>query len=1067
MIARSFFLIVIVWMCVSCSYKVPKEVMIAQVGLPEAVDFNIHVKPILSDRCYACHGPDKNTRKAELRLDLEVEAFKKLSGGGHAFVAGNPKNSESVQRILSDDPEIMMPPPKSNLVLTAREKAIIIKWIEQGAKWKPHWAFIPPIKPNLPLTKDFGWKSINEIDLFIQQILKQKGFEPASEANKERLLRRVTMDLTGLPPTIGEMDAFLNDNSPEAYEKVVDKLLVTDANAERLALDWMDISRYADSHGLHADGWRLMWPWRDWVIEAFRQNMPYDQFVGWQLAGDLMPNATKEQKLATAFNRNHPMTAEGGAIDEEFRLNYVWDRTETVGTAIMGLTIGCARCHDHKFDPITQKDYYQLTAFFNNVKELGMTGDDGNYGPMMILPDERTEKELKRLEKSIDEKELQLRITKQELVDLNTYIDKLPGNIEKIGLLGYYPLDKLTKKGDRYLVDNNKSATASKAPEILKGKIGNAMVFTGEYDEIYLKDIPNFEWTDKFSGSLWMKTTKREKGKSQTLLGTSGEKNNFWSGWDFYLDSLNYLNARLIHSLPHDYLQVRSIDSIQKNVWNHVAFSYDGSGKANGLQLFIGGKRVKTTAPYDHLNKSMKTLQSAIHKIETRPVKVAKSYRSFTGEYGIFKGSIDDIRLYAKTLTPIEILRLADDGSFEDPPKEFLSEYWVQRSPKVNNIEQDLKDLRNEWLQVMMPVMEVMVMEEMPEVRQAYAYNRGDYTQPLYTVDANTPEVLPIFSKDYPKNRLGLSQWLFAKNNPLTARVAVNRYWQMMFGKGLVKTPQDFGVQGTLPTHPQLIDWLATFFMENDWNVKALLKKMVMSHTYRQSSKATQEVRDKDPGNDYLARSNSYRLPAEMIRDNALMASGLLVHQLGGESVRPYQPVDLWIEKNSFSHKLLHYVESEGDSLYRRGLYTFIRRTSPHPAMTVFDTPSREVCIVRRENTNTPLQALVLMNDTQFVEASRVLAERMQKEGGNKLEDQIALGFRLAVSRFPKEEELSILKAFYEQQSKRFAADPKQISELLSVGRKQMDRSLSKPRTAALTMVANTILNHDETYMKR
>ena len=1051
----------------SCGQNMPSEVESAYNNLPETVDFNFHVKPILSDRCFSCHGPDENTRKAGLRLDLEEEAFSKLASGERAFVSNKPGSSASVHRILSEDPEIHMPPPESNLSLSATEKAMIIKWIAQGAAWKKHWAFAKPEKPKTE-TADKTWIAHNEVDDFIQQLLKQQGFQPSPEAGKERLLRRVSMDLTGLPPTISELDAFLTDENSDAYEKAVDRLLQTDANAERLAVDWMDISRYADSHGLHADGWRLMWPWRDWVINSFKENMPYDQFITWQLAGDLLPNATKEQKLATAFNRNHPMTAEGGAIEEEFRLNYVWDRAETVGTALMGLTVACARCHDHKFDPISQKDYFQLTAFFNNVKELGMTGDDGNYGPMLALPNEQTEKQLQTLENTIETKERQLLLTKKEVADLDTYIKQLPKNIKENGLIAYYPLDEITKKGNTYLADNNKNATAGKAPEIVKGKKGNALKFTGEYDEVYLRNIPNFEWTDAFSGAVWIHTTKRENLKTQQIVGTSGDKNNFWRGWDFYLDSLNTINVRLIHSLPHNYIHVKTKDSIKINEWKHVGFSYDGSGKAKGLSLFIDGKKAAIEIGYDQLYKSIKTVQSGKHTPYDQPIKVAKSYRGFTGENGIFKGALDEIRMYNREVGEAEMTAIADlENTSIQLTKELSAEFSINKSSKVHVIQKELKELRNHWLELMMPVMEVMVMEEMPENRQAYAYNRGDYAQPMYEVYANTPEVLPAFSDAYPKNRLGLSKWLFSDDNPLTARVTVNRYWQMVFGKGLVSTPQDFGVQGALPTHPELIDWLAVDFMESGWDVKALLKTMVMSHTYRQSSEASIAMREKDPNNTFLARSNSYRLTAEMIRDNALAASGLLVHKVGGKSVKPYQPGNLWMEKNTFSNMLLKYKESMGDSLYRRGLYTFVRRNSPHPVMTAFDAPNREVCIVQRESTNTPLQALILMNDTQFVEASKVLAARMQKEGGSSLDEQIAYGFRLAVSRYPKEEEKAILKEIYMEQQERFTREPAEARRLLSVGKKQLDNALDKTKTAALTMVANTMLNHDETYMKR
>jgi hypothetical protein len=495
-----------------------------------------------------------------------------------------------------------------------------------------------------------------------------------------------------------------------------------------------------------------------------------------------------------------------------------------------------------------------------------------------------------------------------------------------------------------------------------------------------------------------------------------------------------------------------------------VAFTYNGSGKAKDLRLYIDGKKIPLTTPYDRLYKSIKTVRSATHELFDQPVRVAKSYRSFTGENGIFKGKIDDVYIFSRELSRVEVAALADGETRTEAP---ATDYWISQSREVGEIDSELSQLRSEWLKLMMPVMEVMVMEEMPHPRPAYAYDRGDYEQPLYKVATNTPAILPEFPEEYPKNRLGLARWIFSKDNPLTARVTVNRYWQMLFGRGLVTTPQDFGVQGALPTHPQLLDWLAISFHENGWDVKKLLKTMVMSHTYRQTSELSPKVREKDPTNKYLARSSSYRLPAEMIRDNALVASGLLVRQVGGESVKPYQPGDLWIEKNSFSHKLLKYKESQGDSLYRRGLYTFIRRTAPHPAMTAFDVPSREVCIVKRENTNTPLQALVLMNDTQFVEASKILAERMRKEGGDTVEAQINYGFRVAISRRPKAEEIDVLQDLFESQAKRFDDHPKEANELLAIGKMPVDKSLAPDKLAALTMVAHTILNHDETYMKR
>ena len=1060
----------------SCSVEIPKPVADAYDSLPEEIDFNFHVRPILSDRCYACHGPDEEARKGELRLDLEDEAKK-------AIVAGNINRSHLVHRVLSQDPEEMMPPPESNLELNDQERAILIKWVKQGATWKDHWAFDPPVANKLPTVSNPDWPKQNEVDHFILKRLELAGLSPNQEADRERLLRRVTMDLTGLPPTLEEMKAFLSDQSPDAYEKVVDRLLASSACAERLAMDWMDLSRYADSHGMHADGWRLMWPWRDWVIKAFDENMPYNEFVTYQLAGDLFPDASRDHKLATAFNRNHPMTAEGGVIDEEFRLNYVFDRAETVGTAFLGLTMNCARCHDHKFDPLTQKDYYQFTAFFNNIKELGMTGDDGNYGPMLPMMDGETERILTHLESKINKVDHKLDSAETALFKKapeNLSIDKaIPRN-----RIGYYPLETLRKKtkadvlvSDKQkesvsgsVIDNNKFAITPGVPKLVEGKVGNGLEFRGEYDEMYIHNVSNYEWTSPLSGGMWVNTTKKEKNKTQTLMGTAGQKNNFWRGWDFYLDESNRMSFRFINSLPHNYIQVTTTDSLQLETWAHLFFTYDGSGKASGVKLYINGKEAAVDIGYDQLYKTAKTIDYGAHKPVDRAVLVAKSYRAFTGENGVFKGVIDEIHLYESNLTALNVASVYQNKTGEqikDPDWATLSKYhWIADQPAIRTYRNELSALRKEWLTNMEPVQEVMVMEEMEQPRVAYAYKRGAYDNPMYEVGPGTPATLNDFPDDLPKNRMGLAQWLFTTENPLTARVTVNRYWQMMFGTGLVKTPQDFGVQGALPTHPQLLDWLAVYFKEN-WDVKGLLKKMAISHTYRQSSNVETDKWTKDPDNVLLARGASYRLPAEMIRDNALAASGLLVRQVGGQSVRPYQPEGLWIDKGNFSIKLLRYKVTPGDSLYRRSLYTFIKRTSPHPAMTAFDAPNRDICTVKRETTNTPLQALVLMNDPQFVECSRVLAQRVQQEYKDTLPDQINYAFRLVTGRTPKKEEVEIFGDLYNSQLERFEQQPGDIDDLLAVGDYPMDPGLDKFKTAALTVVTSTMINHDEAYMKR
>ena len=1058
---------------ISCSLEVPTEITQEYSNLPENIDFNYHVKPILSDRCYQCHGPDEKTRKAGLRLDVESIAFSKLESGKRAFSPGSLYKSESAHRIIHDDPDVVMPPPEANLALTNREKAIIFKWIEQGAEWKEHWAFLPPKKQE-PKTDNSALQ--NPIDQFIKKRLDQEGLDFSPKASKATLARRLYLDLTGLPPSIEELDTFLNDKSDKAYENLIDRLLDTDAHAERLALDWLDLSRYADSHGLHADGIRTMWPWRDWVLKAFKQNMPYDQFVTWQLAGDLLPNATQEQKLATAFNRNSPMTAEGGVIDEEWRLHYVFDRTETLSTAFLGLTVACAKCHDHKFDPISQKDYFQLTAFFNNIRELGMTGDDGEFGPLLPLSNEATQAKLDQLNQGLNHIKKDIAITREQLQKVYQYSEELLANTKaKPQLVFHGAFEKMAKiKKNRHSVDgkNDFFGGADQKPKIVEGVKGNAFNFSQDYDHLHItnKLIPNLEWTYPFSLSIWLNTNKRKKGSSQTLIANSGGKNDLWRGWEYYLDDKNKVNLRLINVSPSNLIHVRSSDSLTLNQWHHLTVTVDGSGKANGVQFYRNGKPMKSEGVIDNLYKTMLPTYRDREKgfVSTeRNLVMGRSNEGSTGDYGLFSGLLDEFKFFEGVLTPYEIQSIYNETLGEEQSVEWslIKEHLIEKDPQILELKKQLKENREEYLKTYAPIPEIMVMREMGQPRPTYLYNRGNYNEPLYTVEAKVPEVLPAMDKDLPKNRLGLSQWLFDPENPLTARVAAHRYWQMIFGKGLVATPNDFGVQGQLPSHPELLDWLAASFSE-DWDVKALLKKMVLSQTYQQQSVSNATLDQKDPNNLLLGRANATRLPAEIIRDNALKVSGLLNTKIGGESVRPYQPKGLWKEKNNFSTFLLEYKESQGEDLYRRGLYTFIRRTSPPPNMLTFDATSREVCTVKREVTSTPLQALVLLNDPQFFEASRIFAERMIKSK-DTLEEQITHGFRLATSRYPKEEELNILVDLYNSQYQYYRQNRDKAYQVLSVGEKPRDINLYSVKTAAMTMVANTLLNHNETYTKR
>ncbi len=1071
----------------ACGPSIPKEVATAYENLPENIDFNFHIKPILSDRCYKCHGPDENARKADLRLDLELGAFSRLKeSGGQAFVKGNIAKSVVWNRIISYDPDFQMPPPESNLNLSAKEKALISKWIKEGAEWKEHWGFIPPEKPAVPtvmlgeVSKTEGQLTYNPIDNFILAKLKEQGLSPSPEADKERLIRRVTFDLTGLPPTLRDIEEFLSDASTQAYENLVDRLLTTEAHAERVAMEWMDVARYADSHGWHADGLREMWPWRDWVIQAFKRNLPYDDFGSWQIAGDLLPESSREQKLATGFQRNHSMSGESGIVREEYRLKYVADRTNTTATAFMALTIECASCHDHKFDPISQKEYYQLTSFFNNVHELGVIGNDKNFGPTVLLPKTDTENKLSKLSEEIDQVKSHIQMRKSEVAAIKKFVDAVKSHpIKPPEPDGYYPLESIsssqTKDGKtNRILDHNSKAVVNGTPEVTKGKKGNAVRLDSYYDGIFFKDVGEINLDEPLSAGVWINID--DIGKFQTIMGNIGGKNSGWRGWIFYLDPQNRPVVKLIHSRAHNYLHIISDEPIIPGQWTHVFFTYDGSATADGLHIYVDGSKVEHTVGFDQLYKSIIPVVTNSYKPNENPgVRMEKGpeYLYSDTDDGVISGDLDEVRIYHEYLTSLEVLELyrIEDSSITDDirtdNKDYLDHYLHRIDELSQKLNQQLAKLRKEKFSLLKAVNEVMVMEEMPIPRRTHILERGQYDAPGQEVFPSTPEAILPFPDNLPKNRLGLAQWLFDDKHPLTARVAVNRYWQMIFGLGIVETAHDFGSQGALPSHPELLDWLAIEFRESEWDLRALLKMMVTSATYRQSSIASADKQQEDVKNIYLSRAPSYRLQAEMIRDNVLAMSGLLNRRIGGESAKPYQPSGLWIEKNEFSGFLKVFKQDSGESLYRRSMYTFIRRTSPPPMMSTFDAPDREICIVKRENTNTPLQALVLLNDPQFVEAARMLAERIQKEGGQKPQDQMTYAFRLVTGRLPSSTEHDLLMDQYETEIERFKKDPKSAMELLQVGDYPFDKNLDKTSTAALAMVASTLINHDEAYMKR
>ncbi|PHN02378.1 DUF1553 domain-containing protein [Flavilitoribacter nigricans] len=1038
--------------------------------LPDEIDFNFHVKPILSDKCFACHGPDENKLQAGLHLDRPDQAYAVLESGGRAIVPGKVKQSTLYHRILSADPELQMPPPEFKVELTAYEKAVLIRWIDQGAAYKTHWSFSPPTAPALPPVDRADWVR-NPIDRFVLARLEKAGLEPARPADKTTLIRRLTFDLTGLPPTLKEIDAFLADDSDKAYEKLVDRLLASPHYGERMAMDWLDVARYADSHGFHADGFRRMWPWRDWVIKAFNENLSYDQFITWQLAGDLLPNATREQVLATGFNRNNPINSESGIVPEEYRVENVVDRTATMAKAFMGLTVECARCHDHKYDPVSQKEFYQLSAFFNNVDELGMVSNDGAASPTMPLLSDELDEVITFIRERIDAKSAELQQYQQRAIanpaEAMNHFDREDLLTD---LTGYYSLDQPEANCCPNAAGRGPEARAGKGVERVAGKFGQALRFDDTFDWLSLPGQGDFERTDPFSISVWVRPELREDYAS--IIGNAGGKNSHWRGYELFLDSLNRPSVRLTHNPPDHRLEIYALDSIRVNEWSHLSFTYDGSSRAAGIKLYRNGEQLATRTRYDQLYKSIRTINDTL-KVLPYPLRVGRSYQSDL-DLGLFQGAVDEIRIYQRDLTAEEVFHLAHPdykapSLAERTPaeKKRLGLHQLQRrDTQYLHLRQELTALRNREHAAIDTFPEIMVMREMDPPRPTYVLDRGLYDAPTERVLPGTPAAVLTFSDTLERNRLGLARWLLSPEHPLTTRVLVNRYWHLFFGRGIVHTLEDLGNQGALPSHPELLDWLAIHFRQSNWDLKALVRTIVTSATYRQSSEVDPEIRQRDPANELLTRGPAFRLSAEMIRDNALLASGLLVAEIGGPSVKTYQPDDLW-SKTHFSRLLVDYKADRGKDLYRRSLYTFIRRTAPPPTMTVLDAPDRAFCVVRRQKTSTPLQSLLLLNEPQMIEAARMLAERMLRQGGSALDEQLDFGFRLLTSRHLLPEEQQLMLDLYEEELQRFRADPAAAEALLQVGDHPRNIALVPAEVAAGTVVANIMMNYDEVYTKK
>lgn len=993
--------------------------------------FNRVIRPILSDKCFKCHGPDSAARKADLRLDIRDVAVK-----AEAIVPGKPDNSLLVERVFSNDPQEVMPPPGSGKSLTADEKKLLRQWIAAGAEYQSHWSFIPvPKQIPVPSPQD-GTKWVrNPIDAFVLERLQQAKIEPAAEASREKWLRRASFDLIGLPPTLEELDAFLADKTPAAYETAVDRLLKSTAYGERMANDWIDVARYADTFGYQSDRDMHVWPWRDWVIRAFNDNLPYDQFIVWQTAGDLLPDPTRDQYLATAFNRLHRQTNEGGSIEEEFRVAYIADRVNTNATAFLGLTFECCRCHDHKFDPLLQRDFYSLSAFFSNIDEHGLYSHftETPPTPALLLYEGDQSARHQELLKKVREKEAELaRVTAEARQRFAQTTAAAPAAAE--------PAAKFSFEDAKPAGDNKPVA----------GKIGQGLQFGGD-DAFVCKGAGQFGRATPFSFALWLNPAEH-KPRQMIFHRSVAAEDSAFRGYSLVLDN-GHAVFSMIHFWPGNAIRVEAKAVLPIGQWTHVVVTYDGSSRAAGLAIYTNGQLAPLDVVRDKLTRDI------VHRGEwgdsgAPELSLGARFR----DSGFKGGIVDEFAVFNHELSPLEVAVI---GGFDLPTSEsarFLH-YVMHADEPYRAARAELLAARVAENDLVSQVRQIMVMKELPEPRPAHILRRGAYDSPGEIVGADTPASILPFPKDFPRNRLGLARWLVDDRNPLTARVTVNRYWQMFFGRGLVATSEDFGSQGQAPTHPELLDWLARHFIESGWNVKELCRLIVLSATYRQST-IPREVKlyADDPDNRLLGRGSRHRLPAEQIRDNALAVSRLLVGKIGGPSVMPYQPAGLWEESGTGKS----YTQSHGEGLYRRSLYTFWRRTSPPPSMTAFDAVSREVCVARRERTATPLQSLILLNDPQFVEAARVLAEKLIKQETSTVDSRLTTAFRLLTSRAPSAAEVDILQKLYRDQREHFAKTPEDAKALLAVGEMPRDEKLDMSDVAALAMVVKMLLNFDE-----
>ena len=1040
--------------------------LVGQVIGKDKLEFNRDIRPILSDACFHCHGPDEKERKGGLRLDLESQAYKAGKSGLEAIIRGNAKDSEIITRIhLPEDDSEHMPPPESGKSLTEEQKKILAKWIDQGAEYQGHWAFIAPERPVVPKIKGAD----HPIDAFLQNRLAEEGLEMQGEASKEVLIRRATLDLTGLPPTLQEIDDFLADRTDFAYEKVLNRLLASPHYGERMSLEWMDLARYADSNGFQSDGSRDMWLWRDWLINAFNRNLPFDQFTIEQLAGDMLENPTDEQIIATGFNRNHRLNGEGGLIREEWFIETVIDRVETTGTTWLALTMTCARCHDHKYDPISQKEFFEFFAYFNSNEESGVLAANGKNGfntpPFMKVPSEDQKAKITELDQNIKEQERLLKSAETKMKEsLAEWITETRDVL-------------LKQQNDPSQAWNELSdeTVISKGGATFKRTENGTWLASGKNPPSDTYEIRS-SLDSKHLGGILIEAFPHKSFK-QIGLGRSGNGNFVLTGLDVRLESKSQKTPPIVLKLdsavasfaqkgyPPSQVIKNASNLTKKNSKGWAVHGFDSSKSKSARAMFLA------KSPID-VPEDAELVITMYHK------------SSFTdhniGNFKIYYAENTEVTLDGRSSMPVEIVNALkkESNTLEPEERKTLDKYFREKIPNpVSIAKSNLEKSKKAKDTFMGKVPSTMIMKEKSAPKEAFILNRGEYDQPTDKVARSLPAVLPPLPEGASNDRLGLAQWLVSGDHPLTARVWVNRIWERLFGVGIVKSSENFGSQAEWPAHPELLDWLAVEFARpttlpsvgdekaKSWDMKAMIKFIMLSDAYKQKSSAPENLFKKDPENRLLSRGPRMRLIGEVIRDQALFVGGLLVPKLGGPSVRPYMPKGVWSETNRYGN-LRNYTADKGEGLYRRSMYTIWKRTAAPPSMLLFDAPNREVCNPKRSRTNTPLQALALMNEVTFVQAARGLAELMIKKGGTSPKEKITTGYRMATGLTPDSETLAIMLKNFNRRNNQFKKDKEAAKSLVNTGESSYESSLNIEELAAYTVTANVLLNLDQVLTK-